>query len=167
MTPSSKDTQPVRDGQAGSNTFRDFVQKQVRQAIRATFIAILEEEVTQFIGADRYERTTARRDHRAGYRSRTLGTTAGVIDDLPVPRTRGGFHTQLFDQYQRRMPEVDGLMRDMFVGGVRQQTVGTVVQQITGNLPSPSTVSRVFHTLEEEFAQWQQRTLPKRYVYAF
>jgi transposase-like protein len=167
MTPSSKDTQPAFDGQAGSDTFRDFVQKQVRQAIRATFIAILEEEVTQFIGAERYERTTARRDQRAGYRSRTLGTIAGVIDDLPVPRTRGGFHTQLFDHYQRRMPEVDGLMRDMFVGGLSQQAVGTVVEQITGTPPSPSTVSRVFHTLEEEFARWQQRILPKRYVYAF
>jgi transposase-like protein len=151
----------------GRTPFVTLCRKQVRQAIRATFIAILEEEVRQFIGADRYERTTARRDHRAGYRSRTLGTTAGVIDDLLVPRTRGGFHTQLFDQYQRRLPEVDGLMRDMFVGGLSQQTVGTVVEQITGNLPSPSTVSRVFHALEEEFARWQQRTLPKRYVYAF
>jgi putative transposase len=26
---------------------------------------------------------------------------------------------------------------------------------------------RVFHTLEDEFRSWQQRQLPKRYVYAF
>jgi putative transposase len=50
------------------------------------------------------------------------------------------------------MPEVDSLMRDMFVGGVSQQQVGSVVEQLTGNSPSPSTVSRVFHTLEAEFA---------------
>jgi len=92
----------------------------VRQAIRATFIAILEEEVTQVIGADRYARTTTRRDQRAGHRSRTLGTTVGVIDDLPVPRTRAGFHTQLFERYQRRRAEVDTLLRDMFVGGGRK-----------------------------------------------
>src|SRR5215213_6973110 len=102
MTPTSKDTQPVLDGQAARDTFQAFVQNQIRLAIRTTFIDILEDEVTQFIGADRYARTDARRDHRAGHRSRTLGTTAGVIDDLPVPRTRGGFHTQLFDRYQRR-----------------------------------------------------------------
>jgi glycogen debranching enzyme len=80
--------------------------------------------VTAFIGASRYERTDERADHRAGQRARTLGTTAGVIDDLPVPRTRGGFHTQLFDRYQCRMAEVDTLMRDMFVGGGSQQSVG-------------------------------------------
>lgn len=167
MTPSPKDTEPTLDGQVARATFRDFVQEQVRQAIRATFIDILEEEVSQFIGANRYERTPGRRDQRAGHRSRTIGTTAGVIDDLPVPRTRGGFHTQLFDHYQRRLPEVDGLIRDMFVGGVSQQQVGSVVEQLTGTAPSPSTVSRVFHTLESEFAEWQKRPLPKRYVYAF
>ena len=167
MTPMPKNSQTEFDGQAAQVTFRTFVQAQVRQAIRATFIDILEEEVTQFIGATRYERATGRRDQRAGHRSRTLGTTAGVIDDLPVPRTRRGFHTQLFERYQRRMAEVDTLMSEMFVGGVSQQAVGTVVEHLTGSHPSPSTVSRVFHTLEAEFAAWQQRDLPTRYVYVF
>ena len=98
MTPVPKDTQTEFDGQAAQATFRTFVQAQMRLAIRATFIDILEEEVTQFIGAGRYERAALRRDQRAGHRSRTLGTTAGVIDDLPVPRTRGGFRTQLFER---------------------------------------------------------------------
>ena len=167
MTPTSKDTQPVLDGQAARDTFQAFVQNQIRLAIRTTFIDILEDEVTQFIGADRYARTDARRDHRAGHRSRTLGTTAGVIDDLPVPRTRGGFHTQLFDRYQRRMDEVDTLMHELFVGGVSQQAVGTVLEHLTGSAPSPSTVSRVFHSLDDEFAAWQARALPPHYVYAF
>lgn len=167
MTPSPKDTESALDGQVARETFHAFVQEQVRQAIRATFIDILEEEVSQFIGARRYERTAERRDQRAGHRTRALGTTAGVIDDLPVPRTRGGFHTQLFERYRRRMTEVDTLMRDMFVGGVSQQSVGTLVEKVTGTPASASTVSRVFHTLEAEFATWQKRQLPKRYVYAF
>lgn len=167
MTPSPKDTQPVLDGQAARATFRDFVQEQVRQAIRATFIDILEEEVSQFIGAGRYQRTPTRLDRRAGHRTRSIGTSAGVIDDLPVPRTRGGFHTQLFERYRRRMPEVDDLMRDMFVGGVSQQQVGSMVEQLSGSGASPSTVSRVFHTLQAEFEQWQSRVLPKHYLYMF
>ena len=167
MTPMPKNTQTEFDRQAAQITFRTFVQAQVRQAIRATFIDILEEEVTQFIGAARYQRATGRRDQRAGHRSRTLGTTAGVIDDLPLPRTRGGFRTQLFERYQRRLAEVDTLMSEMFVGGVSQTAVGTVVEHLTGSHPSPSTVSRLFHTLEGEFAAWQQRELPTRYVYVF
>jgi transposase-like protein len=167
MTPTSKDTQCELDRQAAQATFRAFVQEQVRRTIRATFIDILEEEVSQFIGAGPYERTRERRDRRAGHRSRSLETTAGVIDDLPVPRTRGGFRTQLFARYQRRMAEVDDLIRDMFVGGVSQRAVGSVVEHVTGTTPSPSTVSRVFHTLEAEFQTWQQRRLPTRYAYVF
>ncbi len=168
MTPTTKDTQPELDSQAAQATFRAFVHEQIRQAIRTTFIDILEEEVTQFIGAGRYERTSERRDQCAGHRSRSLGTTAGVIEDLPIPRTRAGFHTQLFERYQRRMSEVDNLMREMFVGGVSQRAVGTAVEHLTGTAPpSPSTVSRVFHSLEAEFAAWQQRELPSRYLYVF
>jgi putative transposase len=143
MTPVIKDTQAALDRQAAHATFRAFVQEQVRLAIRATFIDILEAQVTQFIGAERYERTTERRDQRAGYRSRTLGTTAGLIDDLPVPRTRGAFHSQLFEHYQRRRTEVDTLMRDRFVGGLSQRSVGALVEQVTGTPASPSTVSPV------------------------
>jgi putative transposase len=55
----------------------------------------------------------------------------------------------------------------MFVGGVSQQAVGTVVEHLSGTTPSPSTVSRVFHTLEAEFTTWQQRTLPARYAHVF
>jgi putative transposase len=167
MTPGHQDTQSELDGQAAQATFRAFVQEQVRRAIRTTFIDILEEEVTQFIGAAPYQRTNARRDQRAGHRLRALTTTAGLIEDLPLPRTRGGFHTQLFERYQRRMTEVDDLMREMFVGGVSQQAVGTLVEHVTGTTPSASTVSRVFHTLEAEFAAWQQRDLPHRYAYIF
>jgi putative transposase len=167
MTPIPKDTQLDLDRQAAHATFRAFVQEQVRRAIRATFIDILEEELTQVIGAAPYERTSERRDQRAGHRSRTLGTTAGMIEDLPIPRSRGGFHTQLFGRYQRRMTEVDTLMREMFVGGVSQVAVGTVVEHLSGTTPSPSTVSRVFHTLEAEFTVWQQRDLPTRYAYVF
>ena len=65
------------------------------------------------------------------------------------------------------MDDVDMLMRDMFVGGVSQQAVGTVVEHLTGSSASPSTVSRVFHSLEEEFAAWQTHPLPERYCYVF
>jgi transposase-like protein len=65
------------------------------------------------------------------------------------------------------MAEVDTLMSEMFGGGLSQTAVGTVVEHLTGSNPSPSTVSRVFHTLEGEFAAWQQRDLPPRYVEVF
>jgi hypothetical protein len=55
IPPTSRDTQSALDRQAAHATCQAFVQEQIRRAIRATFIDILEAEVTQFIGAERYE----------------------------------------------------------------------------------------------------------------
>ncbi len=41
------------------------------------------------------------------------------------------------------------------------------MQTLTGSSPSASTVSRVFHTLEGEYASWKSRPLSSRYEYIF
>lgn len=147
--------------------FQSLLQAKLREAVRFTLITILDEEVEAFIGAKPYQRAAQRRDYRNGSYQRDLGTGIGVIEDLPVPRTRKGFQTQLFERYQRRRAEVDEAISDMFVGGVSTSRVGDVIEVLTGSKPSASTVSRVYHRLEDEFAQWKKRSLAAKYVYAF
>jgi putative transposase len=151
----------------GQDEFHALLQHQLRGAVRCALMAVLEAEVSSFIGALPYERGAARRDQRNGHYTRSLGTSVGPIADLAVPRTRGGFKTQLFARYARRQAELDAAISDMFIRGVSTRGVGRVVEQLTGSTPSPSTVSRVFHTLEEEFAQWKSRALASRYEYCF
>ncbi len=55
----------------------------------------------------------------------------------------------------------------MFVKGVSQAQVGQVMETLTGSHPSPSTVSRVFPTLEAEYEQWKSRTFCERSAYTF
>ena len=134
-------------------------------------ITVLEEEVEAFVGAQRYARSPSRRDQRNGHYPRDLGTSVGVIEDLPVPRTRQGFRPRLFERYQRRQAElapdwIGGIGR-MFVQGVSTSRVGEVVETLTGSKPSASTASRVFDTLEGEFEAWKKRPLGSAYLYAF
>jgi putative transposase len=147
--------------------FQQFVQERLRQAVRLALISILEEEVTAFIGAEPYERSEQRRDRRNGHYTRDLETSVGPIADLPVPRTRGGYQTHLFERYHRRRDELDSAIGEMFVKGVSTAKVGQVLETLTGTHPSASTVSRVFHTLETEYEQWKKRKLAERYAYAF
>ncbi len=67
--------------------FRELMAEKMRAAVRLTLISILETELEEYVGAGRYERTGTRRDHRIGHRTRDLGTSLGVIENLPVPRT--------------------------------------------------------------------------------
>jgi putative transposase len=164
MTPRQKNTLSDPERQA---TIHELLQEQMRLAIRRTFITVLEEEVNGFIQAALYQRTPERQDYRNGYYERDLVTTSGEIEDLPVPRTRNGFRTQLFERYQRRQEELDEAICNMFVQGVSTAKVGDVVEVLTGAHPSSSTVSRVFHTLEGEFESWKKRPLQSHYLYAF
>lgn len=143
------------------------LREKMRLAVRLTLIAVLEDELDVVVAASRYERTSKRRDYRNGCYTRRLGTGVGEIDDLPVPRTRNGFRTHLFERYQRRQAELDDAICEMFVYGVSTARVGEVVESLSGSKPSSSTVSRVFHSLEEEFLKWKKRPLEAHYTYVF
>jgi putative transposase len=161
-------TQKHSEAERGSQeAFEELVQERLRYAVRVALISMLEEEVTAVIGAQPYERNQQRRDQRNGHYTRQLETTVGQIADLPVPRTRRGYQTHLFERYHRRRDELDKAIGEMFVKGVSTTKVGQVIETLTGSHPSASTVSRVFHTLESEYEQWKQRQLAERYVYAF
>lgn len=164
MAPDAKHTSVAALSQS---ELEDLLHEHLRQAVRFVLVTVLEAEVEAFIGAARYERGASRRDQRNGYYHRSLGTTMGQIDDLPVPRTRQGFRTHLFERYQRRRAELDAAISDMFIRGVSTRGVGHGVEHLTGTPPSASTVSRVFHTLEAEYEAWKTRPLAARYEYAF
>jgi transposase-like protein len=164
MTPTTENTQPSPLRQA---EFQALLRDKMRTAIWLTLATILEEEVTAFIGAQPYERTSKRRDQRNGTYPRDLVTSVGPLEALPVPRTRKGFRTQVFDRYQRRQAHLDTAIGEMFVYGVSQSRVGEVIETLTETRPSPSTVSRVFHTLEAEYQAWKTRPLEAHYAYLF
>jgi putative transposase len=156
-----------QDLSGSQEAFEAMVRERLRPAVRVALISVLEEEVTAFIGAAPYERNEQRRDHRNGHYTRDLETSVGQIIDLPIPRTRGGHQTQVFERYHRRRDELDGAIGEMFVKGVSTAKVGEVIETLTGSHPSVSTVSRVFHTLEAEYEQWKRRPLDEHYPYAF
>jgi hypothetical protein len=114
MTSNENNSEALVGSQA---QFEALVQEKLRYAVRVALMSILEAEVEAFIRALPYERTEQRRDQRNGHYTRHLETTMGQITDLPVPRTRGGYHTQLFERYHRRRDEVDQAIGAMFVGG--------------------------------------------------
>lgn len=164
MTPAINHKRLDEGGQA---MIEDLLQERLRLAIKYTLVQVLEAEVDAFVNASPYQRTFERRDHRNGRYERDLGTSMGVIEDLPVPRTRGGFRTELFERYQRRQAELDRAICEMFIAGASTTRVGEVVETLSGMQPSPSTVSRVFHGLEEEFETWKKRSLQAHYWYVF
>src|SRR5215831_14672073 len=74
----------------------------VRGSVEETLNALLEAEADRLCNAQRYERSEARQDTRAGSYERTLHTKAGDVS-LKVPKLRRQtFETAIIERYRRR-----------------------------------------------------------------
>jgi transposase-like protein len=67
----------------------------LREGVRVLAQEVMEIEVAQHLGAERYEHAAERTGARNGYRERTLDTRVGSLE-LRVPRARdGGYYPSL------------------------------------------------------------------------
>ena len=73
----------------------------LREGVRVLSQALMEMEVNQHLGAERYQRTSGRKGQRNGYRDRTWDTRVGTIE-LEVPRVRDGTYFPSLLEPRRR-----------------------------------------------------------------
>lgn len=144
--------------------FHEHLRAQIRGAVQVVMEEMMREELSLFLGAQWGESSPERKGYRNGSYTRDLATSSGRIEDLQVPRDREGqFHTQLFDRYSRYEQQVAEGLTEMFVSGTSTHKVGEVAQTLMGVAPSASAVSRLNHTLTEQFEVWRVRPLTPHY----
>jgi len=77
---------------------KDEVSKNI---LTTVFNQLMENQRTEYIQADDYERSESRQSQRNGYYERDFTTRVGTLE-LKVPRTRDGeFAPTVFERYQR------------------------------------------------------------------
>ena len=75
--------------------------------------AMLDAEADRLCGADRYQRSEARKDTRAGHYERSLHTKAGEVK-LKMPKLRQQtFETAIIERYRRRESSVEEALIEM------------------------------------------------------
>jgi putative transposase len=142
------------------------VKPEVLRLVKVFMESAMERELFERLHAARYKRTESRRGYRNGYRSRTLLTELGLMEDLRVPRDRDGiYQPTMLVSYQRRQERVNGLIRECFLGGISTRRVGEVLGSLLGEQPSAQTVSRVVQSLDAEVAAFHRRQLVDGYRY--
>ena len=123
---------------------------------------ILDAQVTEQLGAERYERTDERKGYRNGHYSRKMTTRVGGIT-LHVPRLRNGkFSTDMFARYQRSEQALILSLMEMVVGGVSTRKVTQITEELCGTEFSKSTVSELCKRLDPIVTGWNNRPLSDR-----
>lgn len=73
----------------------------IRKSVEAMLQALIDAELAERIGADRYERTETRTNQRNGTRDRLLTTKAGDVE-LKIPKLRkGSFFPSILEPRRR------------------------------------------------------------------
>ena len=147
----------------------------IRQAVKAVLEQILEEEMTDHVGAQRRERTPSRTGERNGSYGRDHVhtrvdeiTPVGKIEQLKVPRDREGtFTTRVFEEYHRSTGEVEDAILEMWLQGISQRKIAEVTEKLGAVRIGKDAVSRIAQRLETELSGFRTRRLEMGYPYLY
>src|SRR5512136_2491656 len=111
---------------------RDHLGEMVRGSVEETLNALLDAEADRLCNAQRYERSAARRDTRAGHYERNLQTKAGEVR-LKVPKLRQQtFETAIIERYRRRESSVEEALIEMYLAGVSVRRIEDITETLWG-----------------------------------
>src|SRR5690625_1045686 len=136
------------------NLIDQSVKDDISKTILTTvFNQLMEEQRTQYIQANEYERSSNRTSQRNGYYDRSWTTRIGTLE-LNVPRTRDGkFSPTLFERYQRNEQALLASMLEMYISGVSTRKVSKIVEELCGSSVSKSFVSDLVKQLDPMVAE--------------
>ena len=131
----------------------------LREGVRALAEALMDAEVTQHVGAGRYERTAERTGERNGSRERRWDTRVGS-STLRVPRVRDGSYVpSLLEPRRRAERALVAVVQEAYVQGVSTRRVEELVQALGLSGISKSQVSALCGELDGEVEQFRSRPL--------
>ena len=139
----------------------------VRSTVEETLNAMLDAEADRLCRAERYERSEARKDTRAGSYQRHLQTKAGEVT-LKVPKLRTlPFETAIIERYRRRESSVEEALVEMYLAGVSVRRVEDITEALWGTRVSPSTVSELNQKIYVQIESWRNRAIEGKHPYVF
>ena len=106
------------------------------------------------------QRDAERHDYRNGYYPRRLSSLYGPLD-LRVPRCRNVSLDSwiIFGRYQRRMNDVDRILRHAYLLGASTRGDAALAEQIFGGCLSLQSISNLMKAMDDELAAYRQQAI--------
>jgi putative transposase len=126
---------------------------------------MLEQEVTDYLGRDHYERRDEEQEHlgyRNGYRSAYMDTAEGRVE-VRVPQVRESpepYRSTLVDFLRGNSDVLEGLALEMYIRGLSTRDIEQALEEATGDrLLSRTAVSTISDRLWEDYEAFCERDL--------
>ncbi len=146
---------------------KDHLGEMVRSTVEQTLNQMLDEEANRMCNAEKYQRTDARQDTRAGKYQRTLHTKAGKVS-LKIPKLRRQtFETAIIERYRRREASIEEALIEMYLAGVSVRRVEDITEALWGTKVSPGTISNLNKKVYKNIEVWRNRPITGEFPYVY
>src|SRR6266545_22532 len=172
IVPSERLRRELDEIVAGVADEEDPIEAIGRLGARLILQQALEEELTEFLGRERYERRGGPVAHRNGYERMAVKTTAGPLE-LERPRLRNasalGVASEIVGKGVARTHALEALVVCSFLRGLSVRDIeAALAETFEGPVVSKSTVSRICADTRERYRAWCGRRLDEHdLVYLF
>ena len=138
----------------------EMIRKNVKETVGHYISELMDAELTQFLGRDRYVRAEGGSNHRNGTYGRKFALKGIGEVALKVPRDRKGeFATQVIPRSKQYEDELRRDLCVMFLGGMSTRTLSMMSQRLIGRSISASEISKASKALVEAVEKWRERDL--------
>jgi transposase-like protein len=155
---------------------QDALETLVTEGARRMLESALEEEVSAFLGRDRYQKSSDFRGYRNGFhRSREI--TVGLnpvqvkvprVSQVPAEVSKDGFTSQIVRRYERVSKKTQDLFRKLYLEGLATGDFEPVFRELVGETAalSANTIVRLKAKWEQDYQAWRARSL-EAHTYAY
>ena len=160
----NKDVSVTPNTQQRQETFWTWMDSTIRKLAGDLIARTLDMEMDAHLQAGWNQRAETRRGYRNGHYRRKLTTPHGLLQ-VKVPRCRSGplDSSVVFDRYQRRITDVDRILRHAYLLGCSSRGTACLAEQIFGGTVSHQTISKLTRWLDEQLIQWRSRPIEPVY----
>jgi putative transposase len=147
----------------------EMIRANVQETVGQYLSILMDTEMTQFLGRNRYERCEGKSNHRNGSYERKF-TLKGIGPvDIKVPRDRKGeFKTEVIPRSKQYEDSIREDLSVMFLAGISTRTLSLMSERLIGRKISSGEVSKVSKELIPSVEAWRERDLSKediKYLY--
>ena len=130
-----------------------------------TMEAMLEAEMTEHLGYERYEAKGRKSgNNRNGHSKKKLQSSAGADVEIRVPRDRQSeFEPQIIRKYETSSSELEDKILGMYAKGMSTRDISATLQELYGMEVSAQTISNITDKVLPLVEAWQSRPLAAIY----
>ena len=142
------------------------IQEALKDLLGGTIQEMLESEMNEHLGYERYEHSTEP-NYRNGRKTKRIRGKYGELD-INVPQDRNSsFEPKIVPKRKKDISEIEGKIINLYAKGMSTRQISEIIEDIYGFDVSEGLVSDITDKLLPKIEEWQNRPLSEIYPIIF